>query len=101
MNRSSYLLLGLAVLLVACSGEDSSDQQTSGPVASIAGEPAQCVEPENPYNDDGGHDAGFKWAEEKGEACDGNSDSFNEGCEEYYTQRQRYEECEAQRAANR
>jgi hypothetical protein len=55
----------------------------------------ECVEPENPYNDDGGHDAGFKWAEENGEACDGNSESFHEGCQEYHEQLIRFEECKA------
>jgi hypothetical protein len=54
-----------------------------------------CVEPDNPYNDGGGHDAGFKWAEEKGEECTGRGDSFDEGCEEYYAQQRRFEECEA------
>lgn len=37
-----------------------------------------CFEPHNPYNDGGGHDAGFNWAEENGGDCNGNSDSFNE-----------------------
>jgi hypothetical protein len=44
----------------------------------------QCIEPQNPYNDGGGHDAGFNWASETGGECNGNSDSFNEGCAEYY-----------------
>jgi hypothetical protein len=55
------------------------------------------MDPENPYNDDGGHEAGFKWAEENGEECNGNSDSFNEGCEEYHRQQERYDQCESAR----
>jgi len=50
------------------------------------------VEPENPYDYDTGHYAGYEWAEETGGDCDGNSDSFNEGCEEYYAQEETYEE---------
>jgi hypothetical protein len=52
-----------------------------------------CVFPQNPYNDGGGHDAGFNWTAENGGSCDGNSDSFNEGCIEYYNQLNRYNNC--------
>ena len=40
----------------------------------------------NPYSDGTGHYAGYAWAERTGGDCDGNSQSFNEGCEEYYRQ---------------
>lgn len=40
----------------------------------------------NPYSDGTGHFAGYEWAERTGGDCDGNSQSFNEGCEEYYQQ---------------
>lgn len=40
----------------------------------------------NPYDEGTGHDAGYKWAERTGGDCNGNSASFNEGCEEYYQQ---------------
>lgn len=40
----------------------------------------------NPYDDGSGHDAGYKWAERTGGDCNGNSASFNEGCEEYHLQ---------------
>jgi hypothetical protein len=71
----------IAILCVSCS--DSSSTAETKP----------CFEPENPYNEDTGHYAGFNWAQENGEACDGNSESFNEGCEEYYTQLNSYEAC--------
>lgn len=56
-------------------------------------------EPENPYSEDeSGHYAGYQWAEENGvDSCDGNSDSFIEGCEEYVSQRDAYEEQEEDR----
>jgi hypothetical protein len=54
-----------------------------------------CISPNNPYNDGGGNDAGFNWAVEKGGTCDGDSDSFNEGCTEYYRQLNEYKECVA------
>lgn len=53
----------------------------------------ECSEPENPYGDGWGHDAGFNRAEQNGEDCNGNSDSFNEGCEEYYSQLEKYQNC--------
>jgi hypothetical protein len=55
-----------------------------------------CVEPLNPYDEGTGHYAGYNWAEEKGGGCNGNSASFNEGCEEYHSQEDEYEACEAQ-----
>ena len=51
--------------------------------------------PQNPYNDGGGHNAGFNWAMENGGDCDGNSESFNEGCEEYFRQLYDYNTCVA------
>jgi len=55
----------------------------------------ECVEPQNPYNDDGGHSAGFNWANENGGDCNGDSTSFNEGCEEYFMRLERYNQCVA------
>jgi hypothetical protein len=85
---------GCALLALAgCSGGSSSDaertsQQTTHDCASL--------EPDNPYEDGSGHFAGYEWAEEKGGAsCGGNSDSFNEGCEEYGEQLETYEQCQS------
>jgi len=44
---------------------------------------------ENPYSEGTGHYAGYEWAERTGGRCNGNSRSFNEGCEEYYLQIER------------
>lgn len=56
-----------------------------------------CNEPENPYAEGTGHYAGYEWAEDHcSGTCDGSSQSFNEGCEEYETQEAEYQECEAQ-----
>lgn len=52
-----------------------------------------CLPPENPYDEGSGHYAGFEWAQENDSGCDGNSESFNEGCGEYYTQRDQYDAC--------
>ncbi len=52
-------------------------------------------EPENPYDDGTGHSAGYEWAEENDvSSCDGNSDSFIEGCQEYVDQRDEYDDNE-------
>jgi len=42
----------------------------------------------NPYANDSGHGAGYDWAERTGGSCNGNSASFNEGCEAFYEQTQ-------------
>lgn len=70
----------MASLCISCSDPISSSTKT-------------CIEPENPYDEDTGHYAGFNWAQENGGTCDGNSESFNGGCNEYYTQLNSYESC--------
>jgi len=70
----------IAVFLTACGGSSSdySDNENEG--GGYA---------ENPYSEGTGHYAGYEWAERTGGACNGNSQSFNEGCEEYYRQIER------------
>ncbi len=52
----------------------------------------QVEEPSNPYDDGSGHSAGYEWAEENDvDDCGGNSQSFIEGCEEYVSQKEEYE----------
>ena len=52
---------------------------------------AYYEEPENPYDEGSGHFAGYEWAEENDvSSCDGISDSFIEGCEEYLSQQEGY-----------
>jgi hypothetical protein len=87
-------MLGL-LLVVGCSSpapsNDSGDQEKST-------DGAACIGPENPYDDGTGHHAGYDWAEKQGSGeCSGNSQSFNEGCEEYETQESDYQTCESQR----
>jgi hypothetical protein len=84
------MLLSL-VCLFAISACDSS--KSGSTPKKIKAE--DCIPPQNPYNDGGGHDAGFNWAAEKGGNCDTPSNSFNEGCTEYYNQLNRYNECVA------
>lgn len=58
---------------------DSVPSQTYTPSRSFGGYP--CI------GDCSGHEAGYNWAEENGiddpDDCDGNSDSFIEGCQSY------------------
>jgi hypothetical protein len=55
----------------------------------------QVEEPSNPYDDGSGHSAGYEWAEENDvDDCGGNSQSFIEGCEEYVSQKEDYENSE-------
>lgn len=52
-----------------------------------------CIAPHNPFNDGGRQDAGYNWAQDNGVGCIGHSDSFNEGCEEYFRQLNQYNAC--------
>jgi hypothetical protein len=72
-----------AVLALAgCSDSSSSTSNTN------------CAEPENPYTEGTAQYDGFKWAAENGDStCEGNSDDFNEGCREYNSQEEDYEDC--------
>jgi hypothetical protein len=79
--------LATLFLIAACSSPkpDSKDEETA----------ASCTEPENPYTEGTGHYAGYEWAESRGGgSCNGSSQSFNEGCEEYEQQESEYQKCE-------
>ena len=53
-----------------------------------------CYFPKNPYDPGTGHYAGFEWAEKNQvTSCDGSSQSFNEGCEEFVKQSIEYYTC--------
>jgi len=84
MKNALFLMIAVAVFAVGC------DIGSSKPTSM---KKENCIEPLNPYNDGGGHDAGFNWARENGGNCDGRSDSFNDGCSEYYRQLTQYNEC--------
>jgi hypothetical protein len=87
--RSSLLLLAACLVgLTTCSEGTGSSDHSSPAIAD-----AECTEPANPWDgEDGGHDAGFKWAEENGQECPSDhGQSFEEGCNEYYDQFHRYE----------
>ena len=84
-----FMCLFFAVILILAAGCDNNSESSISKITKTK----NCISPQNPYNDGGGHDAGFNWAEENGGNCGGNSDSFNEGCFEYYNQLNRYNEC--------
>lgn len=83
MKRAVIFSLGITFLF----GCSFKQEELNAKAAS------ECIAPSNPYNDGGGHDAGFKWAEENGGDCNGNSDAFNEGCQEYHRQLEEYNQC--------
>lgn len=92
-NTVKMAMLSIFVLLFFCGcSKNSKDDSRYAPKDNKGKE--ICVEPNNPYNDGGGHDAGFNWARENGGGCNGNSDSFNEGCEEFHRQMNEYNRCE-------
>ena len=76
-----FLILTSLFLLASCSSwyKDSKREK--------------CIQPENPYSA-GGHYEGFQWAESRWVmSCNGNSSSFNNGCEEYGRQLETYNQC--------
>jgi hypothetical protein len=80
------ILVPITFLIAACNTSSKRDEEKA----------ADCVEPQNPYEEGSGHYAGFQWAEnDNSGTCNGSSDSFNEGCDEYETQETEYQECEA------
>jgi hypothetical protein len=87
-----FALTGM-LLIVGCNSSKTSDSDE--PRNNVGG---HCAEPENPYDEGTGHYAGYEWAQENGSgSCNGSSESFNEGCEDYETQDSEYEECEARK----
>ena len=79
MNKKAlFLSLLFVFILTSCKSNTTTINYTDTPYKS--------ADPVNPYDSGSGHYAGFEWAGETGGNCDGNSDSFNEGCEEYYFQ---------------
>jgi hypothetical protein len=92
-----YVAVFLLTLQLGCSDSTTSASST------MSGEPRttdgklDCgsLEPQNPYDDESGHDAGYKWAVEHDPAsCSGNSSSFEEGCEEYLRQVAAFQACQ-------
>lgn len=77
MKKSIFILV-MIFILAACSSKNSDDYLTN--------EDGEEIEIGNPYSSGTGHYAGYEWAEETGGSCTGKSESFNEGCEEYYRQ---------------
>jgi hypothetical protein len=87
----SVLIFVASLFLVGCNSNSANGNQESSGAA-------ECVEPQNPYDEGSGHHAGYEWAEEKDSGiCGGNSQAFIEGCEEYQRQESEYEDCEAKK----
>lgn len=76
--KKSIFISAVIFILAGCSSKSSEDYHTA--------EDGQEIEIGNPYSPGTGHYAGYEWAEETGGSCMGKSESFNEGCEEYYRQ---------------
>ena len=73
--RHSIIIL-MAILLLAGCGKSSNYSNDDDRSEYIG----------NPHSEGTGHHAGYEWAKRTGGACKGNSQSFNNGCEEYYIQ---------------
>ena len=84
-----FLIFALVIIFPGCDKDPKNPDSQAITSKNIE----ESIQPHNPYNDGGGHDAGFNWAMENGGGCNGNSDSFNDGCEEYHRQLNKYNEC--------
>ena len=100
----SEIIWSIIIVLFVCGGiasfsnkqKDTPSSYNSDCSLSDTKNDKDCsiLEPNDPYNDGSGHFAGFEWAQENGASgCDGNSDSFNDVCEEYLRQYNAYDEC--------
>jgi hypothetical protein len=88
--RFPIVILAAILVMGACTSSDSSP-----PVEDKKDATARCTEPQNPYDDGTGHYAGYEWAEENPTDCNGSSESFIEGCQEYERQESEFQDCEA------
>ena len=101
MKKILSLIIVSLLILSGCKLQDSTQVKLKDNPQAITNDNGNkvidCQSPINPYQDDGGHDAGFNWAEENNPSgCDGNSQSFIEGCEEYFRQLNQYNKCVAE-----
>ena len=79
----------LSLTLCGCASNDNDSTTTSSGEIN-----EKCSLPANPYGSDSGHSAGYEWARDTGGDCGGSeSESFNEGCSEYYAQVADYNNC--------
>jgi len=94
MYKKRYPLLSCILILLLLSGCNDSPNDSLDKLVEKQ-KARNCVEPENPYDEhiDSGHYAGFEWAIKNEGECEGNSESFNEGCQEYYNQTNEYDDC--------
>jgi hypothetical protein len=95
--RPLILMLTVAgsMLIVGCRSAEPSNSFNRNREAPSA---PKCTAPENPFDEGSGHYAGYEWAESSGSGtCDGHSQSFIEGCEEYESQEAKYQDCEAKK----
>ena len=99
MNYKLTLISIVFVALVGAGCNTSGEEQKSAsrPYKSEAtGENVRdcgTLAPHNPYGEGTGHYAGYEWAQENGANCNGNSESFNQGCAEYERQQTDYDNC--------
>ncbi len=103
MDDSWDWIVGIAIIVLIGWGgaaawnwifpdSNSNYENSYGQPTGIIFSDEDCVEPENPYDFDSGHYAGWEWGAE-GNYCSGNSTSFVEGCEEYQAAEDEYEQC--------
>lgn len=76
--KNKIIILVFILIFTSCSSQNSEDHYSY--------EDGNKIEIGNPYSPDTGYYAGYEWAERTGGVCSGKSQSFNEGCEEYYRQ---------------
>lgn len=97
MNKLALVLTIFILVGAGCNASGKEEKSSLRPYKSeVTGEKVKdcsLLAPHNPYDEGSGHYAGYEWAQENGTDCNGNSDSFNEGCETYARQQVDYDNC--------
>lgn len=95
MKKILLIPLALIFLGAGCTSGAEKKSVVTPYKSEISGETTRdcsSLAPNNPYDEGSGHYAGFEWGTE-GNDCDGNSNSFIEGCEDFQSQQEDYNNC--------
>lgn len=93
-TKQNLLSLSLLLSVVIFLGAGCSSGSYRSEIQDRTVKNCDELEPDNPYSYESGHYAGFEWAQRNEPSiCSGNSNSFIEGCEEFQSQQEDYENC--------
>ena len=84
-----FYFLSICLMSCSCGREDSRALPSNEEYGFRTPIPQNACESTNPFTEGTGHYAGYEWADKKRpSSCEGNSNSFVEGCEEWLSQQE-------------